>query len=133
MKQMERENILIKHIICRNQCEETKNVIEKEIGKLGEREETKILMQMIYLKMKNVHREFGEYNYHVMTVLKDILVNNPSRASLFIQNDGLSILSFISSKILDDNSEFLEKCNLLFIDLCIGKNNSSLLLGNPLL
>lgn len=78
MKQLEKDNTLIKYLICRNQCEEMKNIVlDKYVNKFSEREEVRILIKMINLKrMKNNDVNYTEYNYQIVTVLKDLLVNN---------------------------------------------------------
>lgn len=124
---------MIKSIICRNQCEETKKLIsEKYVNKLAEKEETKMLMKVIKLnKMKGDHN-YAEYNYRVLTVLKDVLVNNPNRCEQFIKMEGLSVLSYLVFKIVQDPN-FMERACMLFIDLCLNVNNSDAILSNTLL
>ncbi|KAL4482270.1 hypothetical protein ABPG72_018051 [Tetrahymena utriculariae] len=133
MKKLERENTLIKSIICRNQCEETKKIIsEKYVNKLQEKEEVKMLMKVIkFNKLKN-DNNYTEYAYRVVVVLKDILVNNPQRAQQFIEMDGIFILSYLVSKIIQDFN-YVERACMLFIDICLNVNNSNTILSNPLL
>lgn len=88
------------------------------MNKLAEKEETKMLIKIIKVdKIKSDHN-YTEYSYRALTVLKDVLVNNPNRYESFIKMEGLSVLSYLVFKIIQDPA-FMEKACMLFIDICL--------------